>query len=92
MITHLWHRVCHQHSVSVNKTPISRTRTLLIILGIVLAFILTLNASSLFTAGVIPSKQETPGQVESPSDLNGKVEKAGVSFVHFLAEKFTTLK
>jgi len=75
-----------------NRTPISRTRTLLIILGIVLAFILTLNASSLFTAGLIPAKKETPVQVKSPTDLNGKIEKAGVGFVHFLAEKFTTLK
>ncbi|MEP1095073.1 MAG: hypothetical protein ABJG78_08185 [Cyclobacteriaceae bacterium] len=78
--------------MSVNKTPISRTRTLLIILGIVLAFILTLNASSLFTAGFVPVENETPGQVKSHGDLNGKIEKAGVGFVHFLAEKFTTLK
>lgn len=78
--------------VSVNRTPISRTRTLLIILGIVLAFILTLNASSLFSADIIPTKNDTPEQVKSPQELNGKIGKAGAGFVHFLAEKLSTLK
>ncbi len=81
--------------MSVNRTPISRTRTLLIILGIVLAFILTWNASSLFSAEnslKMKDRKEKLNSPTKPSGMNGKIESAGLSFVHILMEKFTTLK
>ncbi len=80
--------------MSVNRTPISRTRTLLIILGIVLAFLLTLNASSLFTAdNSIPTPNEDVKEdVSVPDSLTGKIEMGGIGLVHFLIEKFATLK
>lgn len=67
--------------MSVNRTHISKTRTLLIILGIVLAFLLTLNASSLFTADIPSKKEEIQEKLDSPSNLNGKIEKAGIGFI-----------
>lgn len=78
--------------MSVNRTPISRTRTLLIILGIVLAFILTLNASSLFSADNSLQMEDKKEKVSTPDGLNGKIEMGGIGLVHFLMEKFATLK
>lgn len=75
-----------------SKTKTNRNRTLLIILGILLAFLLTLNASSFYSAEIIPSKEIELKPSESPTKLHGKASAKGLHFIKIFAEKFTSLK
>lgn len=75
-----------------NRSKISVNRTLLILLGIILACLLTLNARSFYSAETLSLPKKTPGEAidkKAPAELIGKISSA--SFHNFV-EKVSTLK
>ncbi|MEQ9402937.1 MAG: hypothetical protein RIM99_05075 [Cyclobacteriaceae bacterium] len=78
-------------NVGSKKTHTNRNRTLIILLGILLAFILTLNARATFLSENFLTPDENQPVIEKPTDLEGKALIAG-GFIKTLAEKFTYLK
>ena len=79
-------------SVSIKKTHINRNRTFLIILGIILACILTLDANAFYSTYNFLPKETSVNKLEESKDLDGKVYTARLNFIKTLTEKFTSLR
>ena len=75
--------------MSTNRTNIKFNRTLLILLGILLACLLTLNAKSLYSADLLsnPTKTNTVETIE-PQTLLDQISKISFKEIH---KKITSL-
>lgn len=76
--------------MAANRTNIRLNKTLLILLGILLACLLTLNAKSLYTADLLSTPTKAPEVNTSPSKT--LIDKIGmISFTTF-HKKISSLK
>jgi hypothetical protein len=78
--------------VPTRRSHISRNRTLLILLGILLAFLLTLNAGTFYSANNLLPEEKSLEELNNPSDVNGTIDKAGTELIQILTKKITSLK
>lgn len=78
--------------MSANRSNLSISRTLLILLGIILACLLTLNARSFHSVENLSfPKQTRPNLLDKKANLNFLKEASKIAFEKF-AEKTSSLK
>lgn len=75
------------YNVPTNRTNNKRNQTLLILIGILLACILTLNASAFYSAENFQPKEKEVMAIEKPQELSGKILSASVGFFKSFAKK-----
>ncbi len=69
--------------MATNRTKIRRNRTLIILLGILLACLITLNAKSLYTAESInASTKIQTADTPSPKTILDQIGKISLSEIH----------
>ena len=86
-----WHAYCETTSMPTNRSNLSINRTLLIVLGIILACLLTINARSFYSA----ESFALPKQDQSILDKNASLEliqETGKAAAMNIAEKISYLK
>lgn len=69
-----------------NRPNINRNQTLLILLGILLACLLTFNATASHSTGALLPKEKGIKAIEKPMELNGKIHSATVGFIKSFAK------
>jgi hypothetical protein len=72
------------------RTKINLQRTLLIVLGIILAFILTLNAKTLYSSESLIGPKSNSIEKGIPASTPSK--KTGMMLLHGFVEKLSSLK
>lgn len=74
------------------RTKLSINRTLLILLGIILACLLTLNASSFYSAETLSFPKTTKMESIEKNVRTDLIEKIGAHSIKNFLEKVTSLK
>ena len=80
------------HNMPTNRSKISTNKTLLILLGILLACLLTLNARSFYSADSLSFPKST--SISGPTDKNVTdfIDKIGVTSIRNFIKKVSSLK
>ncbi|MEM6830123.1 MAG: hypothetical protein AAF551_06375 [Bacteroidota bacterium] len=82
-------QIAKYYNVSTNQRNTNRNKTLIILLGIILAFLLTLNAKSFYkVSGVVPFDD---GKTSTFGFFETKTQNSNGNLLNFFTEKFSSL-
>jgi len=84
----VWHDHCYIEIMPTKRSNISRNRTLLILLGIILACLLTFNARSFYLAEALPPSKVPDTHAQTRDKNTSLIEKIDFSSIKSLTKKF----